>query len=221
MLKDTLAKIITTKPDTLQFAKDRKFEEAWIIPASQPRPSIQEIDSYLQKEEFQTVIVEYMWNSKNDNERFILTLFLDKNCILKDPKKFINLNLDNFYGYTDFSNLINFFDKQIVGHPYVLTNLPDSVNLSVFNYWLSVGPIELWTKGEKYNKEIVIKRIKSRPEIEKTKLNYQGLFFRFNVDNKQGGPYYGIKTPCCKKIGNSWVINFDLVNYWMKLFLSF
>lgn len=220
MLRNKLIKIISGKPDTLQFAKDRKFEEAWTISISQSRPSTQEIDNYLQKEEFQTVIVEYMWNSNSDNERFILTLFLDKNCVLKDPKEFINLNLDNFYSYTDFLSLINFFDEQIVGHPYVLTNIPDSVNLSVFNYWLSVGPVELWTKGEKYNKETVIQRIKSRPEIEKTKLNYQGLFFRFNVDNKQSGPYYGIKTPCCRKIGDSWLIDLNTVDYWIKIFLS-
>jgi hypothetical protein len=32
------------------------------------------------------------------------------------------------------------------------------------------------------------------PEIEKTHLNFQGLFFKFNVDGAYDGPYYGLKT---------------------------
>jgi len=39
MLKDKLSTIITSKPDVIQFAKDRKYEEAWIIPIKSVRPA--------------------------------------------------------------------------------------------------------------------------------------------------------------------------------------
>jgi len=219
-LKETLSQIITSKPDTLQFAKDRKFEESWIINLKQERPSQETIDKYLLKDKFETLIVEYVWESENDEKRFVLTIFLDKKCQLKNSKEFIATCLDNFYQYTNFKNLVDVFDKEVVGHQYFFLDPADAVNLSVFNHWLSVGPVDIWNQAEAYNKESVINKIKSRPDIERTKLNYQGLFFRFNVRGNLNGPYFGIKTPCCNKIGDEWVINFGTVDYWMKMIME-
>jgi len=220
MLKDKLAKKITSKPDVIQFAKDRKFEGAWIIPLSQNKPTKDEVDDYLSKEKFEVIIVEYIWNSTDDDNRFVLTLFLDKKCKLQDPKKFLEICFDFFYNYSDFSTFIKTIDLQIIGKPYLLLNKTDSVNLSVFNYWLSVGPVELWQKGNEFNIEEITQKIKKRPEIEKTKLNYQGLFFRFNVNGQDDGPYYGIKTPCCDKQNDDWVINYKKIDYWMNIMLK-
>ncbi len=216
MLKYLLAKIITTKPDIIQFVKDRKYERSWIIPLLQNKPTEKEIDNYLVKEKFGVIIVEYIWNSKDDNNRFVLTLFLDKKCALQDPKKFIEICLDKFYNYVDFTDLVKFINEQIVGVEYLFQYPVDSINLSVFNHWLSVGPVELWQKSEKYDKQKIIDKIKSRPEIEKTKLNYQGLLFRFNINGNFNGPYYGIKTPCCDRLGDSWLINYEKVGYWIE-----
>ncbi len=96
----------------------------------------------------------------------------------------------------------------------------DSINLSVFNHWLSVGPVELWEKGNSYNLEEIQAKIKSRPEIEITSLNYQGLLFRFNIKGALNGPFYGIKTPCCNKVGDEWIIDYKKTNYWIKLMLG-
>jgi hypothetical protein len=220
ILKETLSKVITSKPDILQFAKDRKYEEAWIIPHSKQRPSEDEITSYLQKEKFETVIVEYIWNSADDNNRFVLTLFLDKKCQLQDPKKFIDISLDLFYSYPDFKTFITTINTQIIGRDYLLTTPVEAVNMSVFNYWLSVGPVDLWKAGDQYDIDSITNKIKSRPDIEKTKLNYQGLLFRFNINGNLDGPFYGIKTPCCKRVGEEWVVDFTKVDNWMKVMME-
>jgi len=39
-LKTTLSKIINSAPDVIQFAKDRKFEEAWIILIFDGKPAM-------------------------------------------------------------------------------------------------------------------------------------------------------------------------------------
>jgi len=65
----------------------------------------------------------------------------------------------------------------------------------------------------------MIKAIKARPDIYKTKLNYQGLQFRFNLNKNQPGPYYGFKTPCCNKSDDVWIINFDTIDYWINQLL--
>jgi len=218
-LLGALSKHIITKPDIIQFTKDRKYEEAWIIPFSSPHPTVEEIKTYL-KDTFTTIIVEYIWNSKDDKNRFVITIFLDTKCRLQDPFQFIQFSLDNLYHYKNFNSLVQNFDTSVIGHEYLLRNKIDSINISVFNHWLSVGPEELWKKGQEYNIDEIKTKIQKRKEIERTKLNYQGLLFRFNVNGTYSGPYYGIKTPCCQKIGEEWVVDFGLIDYWMGTMLS-
>jgi hypothetical protein len=219
-IKQIISGVITSKPDVFQFTKDRKFEEAWIIYKNDARPSETDVELYLLKEKFETLIVEYVWYSTDDDKRFVLTIFLDKNCALQAPAKFVDISLDSFYQYASFSALIDVFNKKVIGHEYLLAYPVESINISVFNHWLSVGPVELWKTGETYDNDKTVSIIKSRPEIEKSKLNYQGLFFRFNVSGQYNGPYYGIKTPCCARVGDEWVIDFVKVDYWMKALLN-
>ena len=219
-LRKILSEIIISKPDILQFAKDGKYEECWIIPLTQSKPSGKKIKDYLQKDKFKTLIVEYIWNSCDDSHRFVLTLFLDKKCQLQDPKKFINISLDLFYDYQDFKTFIQVIDNKIIRREYLLNNPVDSIGIGIFNHWFSVGPAELWSKGDKYNIDIIKSKILAHPEIEKTTLNYQGLVFRFNTDGNLNGPFYGIKTPCCNKIGNKWTVDFKKIDYWIKLMLN-
>lgn len=219
-LKEILLDTITSKPDVIQFAKDRKYENSWFILSTESRPTEKIIDKYLQSEKFDTLIVEYIWNSKDDDKRFVLTLFLDEKCRLQDPEQFINISLDLFYGYQNLKAFIQMINNKVIGRDYLFTSPADSVNISIFNHWLSVGPIELWNKGDIYNIEKIILKIRSRPDIEKTSLNYQGLLFRFNTNGDLNGPYYGIKTPCCNKIENEWVLDFKKIDYWIKLILG-
>jgi hypothetical protein len=160
-LKDTLSKIITVKPDILQFAKDRKYEESWIIPLTKTKPSEKEINDYLTNDKFELLIAEFIWNSNDNDKRFVLTLFLDKNCILKDNKTFINIILDLFYNYFNFDTCIEIINKKIIGSNYLLNNTVDSINISVFNHWLSVGPVELWERGSSYDLNQIKEKIES------------------------------------------------------------
>jgi hypothetical protein len=59
-----------------------------------------------------------------------------------------------------------------------------------------------------------------RPDVEKTNLNYQGLLFRFNADGLEDGPYYGIKTPCCKKEDLNWCLDYNKIDHWMRTMLG-
>lgn len=103
--------------------------------------------------------------------------------------------LDLFYDYQDFDTFIQAFDRQIIGHDYLLQQQAESCNMSIFNHWLSVGPVELWSQGEKLDTAWVREKIEGRPAIASSKLNYQGLLFRFNVSGHSDDPIYGLKTP--------------------------
>lgn len=70
MLKNILSQKILSKPDIIQLYKDRKYEKAWIISNSEDRPTEEECLSYLNNEKFDVLRVEYIWNSRDDNNRF-------------------------------------------------------------------------------------------------------------------------------------------------------
>lgn len=213
--RSILSTSIKTAPDRIQFAKDRKFEESWIIPRAADRPTQSAIDAYIHKEPFKAIIVEYIWNADDDGSRFVLTVFLDEKCELKDPKEFIRIALDAYYAYVDFSTLLHMLDFNVIGREYLGFPPVESVHISIFNHWMSVGPEELWKTGDVYNRDTVMKKIQSRPEIETSALNYQGLFFRCNVSGTYPGPYYGIKTPCCVKTGSVWKVEYQKIDLWM------
>jgi hypothetical protein len=166
-LKEKLAHLIRTSPDTLQFAKDRKYEEAWIIRQSVTRPSAAEYKAYLDETKFDVLIVEYVWNSEDDDKRFVLTLFQDGKCKLQNSAEFMRICVDLFYKKVDFTNLINTLDQKVIGREYLFTNSVDSVSMGVFNHWFSVGPVDLWKKGDPYNEDVIKERLKSKPEVEK------------------------------------------------------
>jgi hypothetical protein len=218
-LKGRLAQYITTPPDIVQFAKDRKYEEAWIIRSSAPRPSDEERRKYLRKEKFDVLIVEYVWNSEDDDRRFVLTLFQDKHVKMRDPEKLVKASLDLFYTKLDFVSLMKALDTEVIGKEYLLQNRPDAAAIGIFNYWFSTHPVDLWKTGDQYSEREIRDRITARPDIQKTSLNFQGLLFRFNVDGRYEGPYYGLKTPCCKKDGNFWVVDFPKSFRWMEFML--
>ena len=218
-LKERLAKFITTSPDIVQFAKDKKYEEAWIIKSSAARPSTEECMKYLNKEKFELLIVEYVWNSQDDDKRFVLTLFQDKRAKMRDPQEFVKTSLDLFYKKLDFSTLMNTLDAEVIGKTYLLQNPVDAVTIGIFNYWFSTGPIDLWKAGDTFSEQMIRQKITARPDIEETRLNFQGLLFRFNVDGRYDGPFYGFKTPCCRKNGDSWIVDFPTIFRWMKFML--
>lgn len=219
-LKEKLAQFISTPPDVMQFAKDKNYEEAWIIKSSAVRPTPEECKKYIDREKFKVLILEYVWNSEDDDKRFVLTLFQDERVKMRDPEEFVKTSLDLFYKKPDFLTLMNTLDAEVIGKTYLLQSPVDAVSIGIFNYWFSTGPVDLWKTGDKYSEDTIREKITARPDIEKTHLNFQGLLFKFNVDGRYDGPYYGFKTPCCKKDGKFWIVDFPATFRWMKFMLS-
>jgi hypothetical protein len=215
-LLDVLSPHLQNPPDTLQFAKDRKYEESWIISHGESRPANKEIASYLNHEKYNLIIVEYIWNSKDDDKRFVLTIYFDDKCRLKDPERFIFYSLNLFYQYPGYRKFLGELNDKVIGQDSLFQHPIEAVNIGIFNHWMSVGPLDLWGKGHPYQQRIIEDLINSRPEIKESALNYQGLLFRFNLTGNLPGPYYGIKTPCCTQIDSKWVIDFDKVHFWMS-----
>jgi len=142
-IKIKLSKFITNSPQIIQFTKDAKYEDAWIIKLSEKVPSEQEIKNYIASDSFEELIVEYIWNPETDFERYVLTVVQDDGCVEQDKNAFFTKCLDLFYRNYSFGQLIGQIDSQIVGHPFLFQHPVQRVRLGVFNHWFSVGPIEL------------------------------------------------------------------------------
>lgn len=207
---------INSSAQIIQFAKDGKYEQAWVIDSKDNRPNQSDIKSYISREAFDKLIVEYIWNPNDDAGRFVLTVIQDETCELKDHQAFINSNLDTLYDKRDFLTTVQAINSRIIGKDFLLESPAELVRLGVFNHWFSVGPIDLWKHGEVLDKQVVEKRINSRPEVQSSSLNYQGLAFIYNYDGELSGPYHILKTPCCRKDGKNWVVDNELVFEWMK-----
>ena len=219
MIKSILAKNISSIPDTIQFGKDRKWEEAWIVKRNEQKVIKNQIADYLSSQ-FTLLTVEFIWNSDHLDELFVLSIFLNHECKITNHQDFIQICLELFYEYKDFDGLIENYESEIIGFTNLFENPVEAVTLGIFNHWLSVGPVDLWNNGEELNIEDVSKRIKDRPEVERSKLNFQGLLFMFNFSHDYKGPAHGIKTPCCVKKGDEWVIDLRKIEYWMRSLIS-
>lgn len=148
------------------------------------------------------MIVEYIWNQDVDEKRYVLTVIQDQGCQEKDKYQFVKKCLDIFYEKVSFEETLKRIDQEIIGHDFLLRHPVQRVRLGIFNHWFSVGPIEMWDSGDDdLSEEAVRKKIKARPEVEKSRLNYQGLAFIYNFDRSLLGPYHVLKTPTCHKDG--------------------
>lgn len=152
----------------IQFAKDGKYEESWIISLNENRPAKNKIKDYLNKDSYQKLIVEYIWGNNIDEERYVLTVIQDDACLEKNKYQFVKKCLDILYDRLSFENLINQIDQQIIGKGFLLKQLVQKVRLGIFNHWFSVGPIEIWNGGDNLNLNLIKEKIKSRPEIERS-----------------------------------------------------
>jgi hypothetical protein len=146
-LKERLARFITSPPDVVQFAKDKKYEEAWIIKSSSAKPSADDWKRYIDREKFDVLIVQYVWNLEDNDNRFVLTLFQDKRVKMRNPEEFVKTCLDLFSSKPDFLTLMNTLDGEVIGKPYLLQNRADEATIGIFNYWFSIGPGRPLEKG--------------------------------------------------------------------------
>lgn len=215
--------IIDGRPDLIQFAKDGKYEEAWKIPLDGRRPQDPEIEQYLTTGSYDELIVEYLWRSKDGENANVVTIFHNDNILAKNRDKFMNMSLDIFYDYQSFSQFVFFFDKKIIGFDFLFKVPVDLARIGVLDHWFSVGPVDLWKRGEAIpNQEDLRTKIASNPKLSPSILNYQSLAFIFNIGRNLKGPFHAIKAPCAKKTGNGWEADIDKIagylNNWLRLF---
>ena len=218
-IQDILSKHITSYPDTIQFAKDRKYEEAWIIRRKDGHPSTEEISAYV-NDSYKTLIVEYMWNSQESDKVFILTIFSDADNDLVKGKEFVEKTLELFASYKTFSTFITMYDQNIIGKQYLLRQPIDEINIGVFNHWFSVCPESLYLPKEIYSRDLIINKLLTRPDILSTNLNFQSLLFRINISGGYNGPHYGFKTPISIKEGDTWNVDTKQMIFWIETFLN-
>ena len=218
-IQDILSQHITSYPDTIQFAKDSKYEEAWVIKRKGSHPSTEEINAYV-SDSYKTLIVEYMWNSEESDKVFILTIFNDADNDLVKGKEFIEKTLELFDSYKNFSTFITMYDQHIIGKQYLLRQPIDEINIGVFNHWLSVCPESLYLPKEIYSKDLIADKLLTRPDILSTNLNFQSLLFRINTSGDYNGPYYGFKTPISIKEGDTWDVDTKQIIFWIETFLD-
>ncbi len=213
----SLIKNIKSPAETIQFAKDGKYEEAWIIQIDDKCPSLHQIQDYLKKESYEKIAVEFIWNQDDDAKRFVLTVIHSDKTALETSINYIQSCLNIFFAKTSAFQMIDQYDHQIIEKSCLLQKPVQHIRLGVFNHWFSVGPIEIWDQGEEINLSTILDKINNRKNVKSSKLNYQGLAFIYNFDGKEAGPYHVLKTPCCKKTTDSWIVDNQLVRYYVKL----
>jgi hypothetical protein len=210
---------IQTPASIIQFAKDGKYEEAWIVSSGDPCPSQTQIKDYLCKDKFDKLIVEFIWNPDDNESRYVLTVIFDGTCRLKGNLEFVTTCLEIFYSQLPFNDAIQQINQQVIGSDFLFSTPVEAIRLGVFNHWFSVGPIDLWLAGEPIDDEVIRQKIDERPEVKESTLNYQGLAFIYNFSGQQPGPYHVFKTPCCHENGVGWIVDTDLVTQTIHKFI--
>lgn len=202
--------LITGKPDKIQFAKDGKYEEAWVIDINDPRPEDKDFQEYLDRETFNDLIVEFLWRSRDGENLNVITLMHNENLKASSHLDFMNLSLRTLHEYVNFEWFTRFINSEIIGFDFFLKAPLDIVRVGVMNHWFSVGPVDLWKKGDPIpDMETVKTKIAANPKLNPTVLNYQALAFLFNADKKLAGPFHVIKAPCAKLNGESWEMDYE------------
>ncbi|MEA2056197.1 MAG: hypothetical protein U9O78_00550 [Patescibacteria group bacterium] len=219
-LIQNISQSIKVPAGVIQFAKDGKYEEAWILSLKDDKPTMQEIKQYIELDDYEKLIVEYIWNQDVDEKRYVLTVIQDEGCQEQNRAQFITKCLNIFYEQVSFTKVLTRIDQEIIGHEFLLKQPVQRVRLGVFNHWFSVGPIEMWDSGDEFDEKSVTTKIKARPEVERSKLNYQGLAFIYNFDGSLPGPYHVLKTPTCHQDGDEWVVDIPLIYKNMRQLLE-
>lgn len=218
-LPSRITAAIKSPASIIQFAKDGKYEEAWIVHLSDSQPSQAAIQQYVDQDAFKKLIVEYIWNPDNDGSRYVLTVIFDETCQLKSNPEFVTTCLDIFYSQLPFSETIQQLNQRVIGSDFLFSTPVEVIRLGVFNYWFSVGPIDLWLAGQPVDDQVIRQKIEKRPEVKNSTLNYQGLAFIYNFHGEQRGPYHVFKTPCCQRTELGWLVDIDLVTQTVHQFI--
>lgn len=208
-------------PYLIQFAKNGEYENAWKISLldSSP-PTYKEVKNYVSKGDFETLAVEFFWHgSQKDTDDVITVLYND--TLQVNEEFFVKRMLQGFYESLDFSELVDFIDKHIIGFQFLFKIPMDFARVGVVDFWFSEGPIDIWQRGNEINKEELLRKLETNPKVLKSTKNYQAMARIFNFEGNRPGPYHIIHSVCTKKNGKTWELDKeklykDLVDFTKK-----
>jgi hypothetical protein len=221
-MRTTVAQYITKPPVAVQLCKDDKWEEAWIIQTSQKPPSKLALESYLQRNTTDNIAIELVFQEAEEKV-YILGLFFNNHLIPKTAEDFLRMIMQEAWRDQDFTTLLTHLDQKLVGQTILLTEEPDMIRLGVVNHWFSVGPCLIWEKGwsKDISPQMLDQRLQANPQVMETDLNYQGLSFIFNLEEKQPGLCHLMKAPCSLKAKNIWNVDPMLVLKYLQDWQNF
>lgn len=207
---------IKSAPVQLQIAKDGKWEECWMIELDR-LPSQVDIEGYLTKEKYTDLAIEIVWEG-----HYILGVEYAPH-LLVTPAVFLERIMVDAQRCTDFGELIGELNTALTGQEFLLTGEPDLIRVGVVNHWFSVGPMQVWRKGEA--KTMTMQQleqiISTKPEVESTKLNYQGMSFIFNLESTPPGTCHWIKSPCSKQENGVWKLDRTMIAKYLQEWAEF
>ena len=200
-----VSRFISSRPALIQIAKNDVWENTWDI-HPEKLPNIDEINKYLTTDQTAKIGIEIVFSQPEGI--YILGLVHNHHLLTPTSMSFLQAVLSEIQTYSDFSTFINNLDLKLVGERYLLQNPLDLIRLGIVNHWFSVGPLQVWGKGNSktVNSGDITKLLISRPEIAASKLNYQGLSFIFNPREESPGLRHWIKSPCSNKVGDTWKV---------------
>ncbi len=219
-----VAKSISTPPFLLQVAKDGDWEHAWSF---EPLKGVSnaELVNYLGQSSFKTVAVETFFKNSN-GEIYVLGLDYNDHLLIDGELSFIKAVIRESAEYENFSSYIQKLDDKLVGQHYLMTGDPDLIRIGIVNYWFSIGPCLIWQKGwsKVITKGLLDERLKVKPEIVSTRLNYQGMSFVFNTEDRSPGLCHWMKSPCAKFNDGVWTLDQDMIldylHNWQEFVIS-
>lgn len=209
-----IAKYISRKPFLIQITKDNIWEEheIWNIKPFDVLPDENAIISYLNKKAFKNVGIEALF--KDDKDRvYILGLVYNCHLITKTPLDFLKIFISETARFVDYATFISNLDSKIIGQQFFLQGEPDLIRVGIVNHWFSIGPCDVWTKGEikEMSHDLLEKKLSLKPEVVKTNLNYQGMAFLFNLKENEPGLRHWMKSPCSNYENGFWKLDEQLI----------
>lgn len=212
-----VAKYITQKPFLIQVAKDNVWEDTWNIEPYIKTPDAKEIVEYLTSKPFETIAIEALFRDAEDKV-YILGLVFNDHLKIKSPEQFINCFVSAVSHFRDFKTFIGDLDNSLVGQKYLLEEELELVRIGIVNHWFSVGPCDIWKEGESMEMSInkLKERLQTKTEVIRTNLNYQGMAFLFNLEEKEPGLRHWVKSPCSKKVGEYWELDNELILKYLR-----
>jgi len=213
---EQISKFINCKPSKIQIAKDDKWEQVWIIDLAKPLPSKDELQRYLQSSIFNYVSIEVIFEQSDGV--YIFGMDYNSHLLTKTMYDFLLQSIDATTKYIDFRSFIQRLDGKLIGNSYMFNDELDAIRIGVVNHWLSVGLCVVWQQG--WSKHIKLtelqKKLKLNPNLYNTRLNYQGMSFAVNLKGISPGICHWIKSPCCNKKRESWVLSEDKITQYLR-----